>query len=144
MAEEKILTKHPLGKSGKNISKQKCEALKEAILSALQNGELTNRELSLLVASIKPTQSKTTCFVIGPMGEGHLERLKWLAEEVLQPILGDGYEVFTPDVTVPDIMQHVISSCDRAELVVADMTGNNANVLYEMAILDAMPRLLPI
>jgi hypothetical protein len=45
MAEEKILTKHPLGKSGKNINKQKYETLKKAILSALQNKELTHREL---------------------------------------------------------------------------------------------------
>src|SRR5882724_7420991 len=45
MKEEKILTKHPLGKSGKNISKQKYETLKNAILSALQNKELTHTEL---------------------------------------------------------------------------------------------------
>jgi hypothetical protein len=45
MADEKILTKHPLGKSGKNISKQKYEALKEAIVSALKNKELTHTEL---------------------------------------------------------------------------------------------------
>jgi hypothetical protein len=45
MAEEKILTKHPLGKSGKNISKQKYETLRKAVLSALQNGELTHTEL---------------------------------------------------------------------------------------------------
>jgi hypothetical protein len=45
MTEEKILTKHPLGKSGKNISKQKYEMLKGAILSALKNKELTHTEL---------------------------------------------------------------------------------------------------
>ncbi len=45
MAEEKILTKHPLGKSGKNISKQKYETLKGAILSALKNQELTHTNL---------------------------------------------------------------------------------------------------
>jgi hypothetical protein len=45
MKEEKILTKHPLGKSGKNISKQKYETLKKAILSALQKKELTHTEL---------------------------------------------------------------------------------------------------
>jgi hypothetical protein len=45
MAEEKILTRHPLGKSGKNISKQKYETLKGAILSALKNQELTHTEL---------------------------------------------------------------------------------------------------
>ncbi len=45
MKEEKILTKHPLGKSGKNIDKEKYETLKKAILSALQNKELTHTEL---------------------------------------------------------------------------------------------------
>ena len=45
MKEEKILTKHPLGKSGKNIDKQKYETLKKAILSALQKKELTHDEL---------------------------------------------------------------------------------------------------
>jgi hypothetical protein len=45
MTEEKILSKHPLGKSGKNISKQKYETLKKAILSALRNKELTHTEL---------------------------------------------------------------------------------------------------
>jgi hypothetical protein len=45
MAEEKILTKHPLGKSGKNIRRQKYETLKRAILSALKNKELTHTEL---------------------------------------------------------------------------------------------------
>ena len=45
MKEEKILTKHPLGKSGKNISKQKYETLKKAILSALKSKELTHTEL---------------------------------------------------------------------------------------------------
>ena len=45
MKEEKILTKHPLGKSGKNIDNQKYETLKKAILSALQKKELTHTEL---------------------------------------------------------------------------------------------------
>jgi len=45
MAEVKIVTKHPLGKSGKNISRQKYEALKDTILSALKNRELTHTEL---------------------------------------------------------------------------------------------------
>ena len=45
MAEEKILTRHPLGKSGKNISKQKYDTLKKAILSVLKNRQLTHTEL---------------------------------------------------------------------------------------------------
>jgi hypothetical protein len=45
VAEEKILTKHPLGKGGRNIDRQKYETVKRAILSALQNKELTHTEL---------------------------------------------------------------------------------------------------
>ena len=41
----KILTKHPLGKRGVNIDKQKYETLKKAILSALKGKELTHDEL---------------------------------------------------------------------------------------------------
>ena len=44
-AEEKILAKHPLGKSGKNISKQKYETLKKAIVLALRGKQLTHTEL---------------------------------------------------------------------------------------------------
>jgi len=45
MTEEKIMTLHPLGKSGKNISKETYELFKETILAALQNKELNHTEL---------------------------------------------------------------------------------------------------
>ncbi len=45
MPEEKIFTKHPLGKTGKNISRAKYESLKTAILTALQDKGLTHTEL---------------------------------------------------------------------------------------------------
>jgi hypothetical protein len=54
MTAEKILTKHPLGKSGKNIDRKKCETLKTAILSALRKNDLTHIELfSRLNKSLK-------------------------------------------------------------------------------------------
>jgi len=43
--DEKILTKHPLGKSGKNIDRDKYDTLKKAILSALGKNNLTHAEL---------------------------------------------------------------------------------------------------
>ena len=45
MAEEKILTLRMEDKRGKNIDKQKYETMKETILSALQDRELTQAEL---------------------------------------------------------------------------------------------------
>jgi hypothetical protein len=44
MSEERILTKHPQGKSGKNITKQTYETLKKAILFALRNKKLNHTE----------------------------------------------------------------------------------------------------
>ena len=43
--EEKILTKHPLGKSGRSLSKESYETVKQAMLSALDGKELTHTEL---------------------------------------------------------------------------------------------------
>jgi hypothetical protein len=41
----KILTKHPLGKTGRNIDREKYDTLKKAILSALRENDLTHTEL---------------------------------------------------------------------------------------------------
>ena len=45
MSEEKILTQHPLGKTGRNISKQTYDTVRAAILAALKNKALTHVEL---------------------------------------------------------------------------------------------------
>ena len=45
MTEQTILTRHPLGKRGRNISRQKYDSMKKAILSALRGKELTHTEL---------------------------------------------------------------------------------------------------
>jgi hypothetical protein len=45
MAGEKILTKHPLGKNGKNIDLTKYQTLKNAILTVLKGKELTHTQL---------------------------------------------------------------------------------------------------
>ena len=43
--EQKVLTKHPLGKSGRNISREAYELFKTQILAALKDRELTHSEL---------------------------------------------------------------------------------------------------
>lgn len=45
MIEEKIHTKHLLGKNGKNINKNNYEIIKKAILQILNDKELTHTEL---------------------------------------------------------------------------------------------------
>jgi uncharacterized protein DUF6958 len=54
MTAGKILTKHPLGKRGKNIDRKKYETLKKAILLALRKNDLTHTDLfSRLNKSLK-------------------------------------------------------------------------------------------
>jgi len=45
MKDETILTRHPAGKQGKRITKDKYGVVKRAMLSALRNRELTHTEL---------------------------------------------------------------------------------------------------
>jgi hypothetical protein len=47
----KILTEHPLGKSGKNIDRKKYDTLKKAILSALR--KMTSRTPNCSAALIR-------------------------------------------------------------------------------------------
>ena len=50
MVEERIFIKHPRGRSGKSISKQKYDMLRGAILSVLRKKELTHTQLFSAVA----------------------------------------------------------------------------------------------
>jgi hypothetical protein len=50
MSEDKILTRHPEGKRGINISKAKYDAVKAAILECLRNKELTHDDLTKCVS----------------------------------------------------------------------------------------------
>lgn len=86
---------------------------------------------------------KKQCFVIGPMNAQHIHKLAWLAEKVVADILKpEAFNVFTPDVKeAGSIMNHIITSADRSDIVIADITGNNPNVLYEIGVLHAMGKI---
>lgn len=74
------------------------------------------------------------CFLIGPMKD--IKRLRKLKDEVLVPLLKpEGFDVTTPDEgNVGNIMQHVLLNLEQADLLVADITGQNPNVMYELGI----------
>lgn len=84
-------------------------------------------------------ESKPICFVLSPIGEdGSPERAA--ADKVLKHLvrkaLGDKYEVTRADGdTNPGaITSRIVSSIMEAALVVADLSGYNPNVFYELAI----------
>jgi len=79
------------------------------------------------------------CFVVMPFG---VESLNIVYEDFVKPVLEDrcqlraerGDDVFGSNVIMDDIAQ----SIRRARLIVADLTGRNANVFYEVGIAHAL------
>ena len=82
------------------------------------------------------------CFVIGPIGkEGSPERkdADWLLHDIIEPVLENdpfNYKVERADqIAEPGrITGQIIDAVIDANLVIADLTGANANAFYELAI----------
>jgi hypothetical protein len=83
-----------------------------------------------------------TCFVVGPIGDpgsparGHAD---WLLEEIIEPILEEhfkDFEVIRSDkISQPGMIDsQMINHLLDAELVIADMSLQNANAFYEMGL----------
>lgn len=85
------------------------------------------------------TETKLKCFFISPIGaEGSEQRS--LSDKVLKHIvrkgLGEGFQVERGDEPENPgaITPQIVSSILTADLIVADLTGSNANVFYELAV----------
>lgn len=80
-----------------------------------------------------------TCFVIGPMATDadmtRQGRLANILRDAFKRLKRPDFKVVTPDIAKGgDIVEQVMGELDQAEIVVADLTGNNPSVLYELAI----------
>jgi len=81
-----------------------------------------------------------TCFLIAPLGardSATRSRCDFLLHEILIPALDAwGVDVFHADhVGMPgSILRHVVELLVTADLVVADLTDSNPNVMYELAL----------
>lgn len=79
-----------------------------------------------------------TCFFIGPMSTAEdMDRLQRVATEVLLPILKPlGYQLTLPHEPSgnADIFSFIMKQLDTANLLVADLSNDNPNVYYEVAI----------
>jgi hypothetical protein len=92
-----------------------------------------------------PTAQKPTCFVISPIGPNESD-IRKRADKVLKHIfkkaLADKYDVIrADDMDEPGmITSQVLRAVQEAPLVVADLTGHNPNVLYELAVRHAIEK----
>ncbi len=87
---------------------------------------------------------KNICFVISPIGEEGTEvrrRADQVLKHVIEPSLAEcGFEAVRadkmpePGMITSQVIQHIVD----APLVIADLTGSNPNVFYELAIRHAI------
>lgn len=91
-------------------------------------------------------EKNNICFVISPIGE-QVDDIRIRSDQVLNHIIKPaanecGYEairadkISEPGIITTQIIQHLIED----PLVVADLTGKNANVFYELAIRHAIKK----
>ena len=87
---------------------------------------------------------KKSCFVIGPIGdEGSEERIRsdQILKHIIRPAAEEcGYkavradEISEPGIITTQIIDHLMND----DLVIADLTGHNPNVFYELAVRHAV------
>ena len=80
-----------------------------------------------------------TCFVISPIGDEGTEtrnRADWFLRIVETGLDGRHYRIERADkMTRPGLItEQIINAVSDADLVIADLTGQNPNVFYELAI----------
>jgi hypothetical protein len=90
--------------------------------------------------------NKLRCFVVGPIGDDGSDiriRSDQVLRHVVQPVTEDkGYEVVRGDeLGVPgSITAQTLQEIATADLVIADLSGHNPNVFYELALRHALNR----
>jgi hypothetical protein len=92
-------------------------------------------------ASLPPPRQRKKCFIIMPFGA---ETLQIVFEDFVRPVIEGkcdldcerGDDVFGSNVIVNDIRD----SIERADIVVADLTGKNPNVFYEVGICHTLDK----
>jgi hypothetical protein len=90
---------------------------------------------------IRPSADRLRCFIVMPFSDPDLEVVY---EDFVRPVIENecefdcerGDDVFGSNVIMDDIRK----SINNADIVVADLTGKNANVFYEVGICHAIGR----
>ena len=81
------------------------------------------------------TQQKyRRCFIIGPMKD--MSRLIRLRDEIIKPLLAPyNFKVITPDEgSIGNIMKQILLNLEQADILIADLSGSNPNVMYELGV----------
>lgn len=85
------------------------------------------------------TKDKKTCFVITPIGDNNSEirrHIDGIIDQAIEPALGEKYEIVVAHrkYEIGSINDRVVKNVFEADLVIANLTNTNPNVMYELAI----------
>ena len=86
---------------------------------------------------------KKKCFVITPVGaEGSEIRIEanGIIRGVLEPLLKDTYDVKAAHLSTNSVQitKEIIQDIHAADLIIANLTGSNPNVMYELSLAHAL------
>jgi len=131
-----------------NLFRENCKEL--GITSGDQSGERIdshNKPSTILVGEQpKGSKSKLKLFVIMPFSEKTDSRPKGFFEEVLRSLItpagiASKFSVATANKQGSDVIQStIINDLLEADLVLADLTDHNPNVLFELGVRMAMDK----
>ena len=84
-------------------------------------------------------KDKKICFVITPIGDNNSDirrHIDGIIDQAIEPALGEKYEIIVAHrkYEIGSINDRVIKSVYESDLVIANLTNTNPNVMYELAI----------
>ncbi len=85
------------------------------------------------------TEDKKLCFVITPIGDNNSDirrHIDGIIDQAIVPALGEKYDIVVAHrkYEIGSINDRVVRSVFEADLVIANLTNTNPNVMYELAI----------
>lgn len=86
----------------------------------------------------KDNQKKKTCFIITPIGNVNSNtrrKIDGLIEQVIKPAIGDKYRILVSHKSLDSgsMTKYIVQSIYNSDLVIANLTDQNPNVMYEVA-----------
>ena len=85
------------------------------------------------------SDKKKTCFVITPIGDDNSDirrHIDGIIDQVIEPAIGDKYTIIVShrEFEIGSINDRIIRSIYESDLVIANITNTNPNVMFELAI----------
>lgn len=109
------------------------------VVNSLQkNGTINKVERGVYILTDKDASDQKKCFVVSPIGDENSDIRKnadQLFNHIIKPVCENcGFKAIRIDhENTPDsITQGILDCLDKYDLVIADMTGHNPNVFFEI------------